>query len=341
VKIFSSRWTRPVGVSILAAGMAVGMSSLADAAPTAPPIGNLAAGVADDGAHVVAETAVDNSIEDLTVDSPALGGDVTVRIVLPADWYSKPKATWPTLYMMPGAQETDPSAIWTSQTDFEQFMHGRNVLSVLPAEGFVGIATNYLNGPAYATFTAVELPQIMQRGFRSSGRNAITGVSTGGYSAMMLAADYPGEYKAAASYSGLLDTQFPLLSTLVLDDVLSSANLPSTALWGSQLFNASTWSANNPVNVTSQLRGIPLFVSFGSGIPGPYDNASDPLLTVESGFLESSAEDTDEAFLTSAASSGDTVTTDAYVFGTHTWPYGQREFQRSWPMLASALGVRG
>ena len=27
--------------------------------------------------------------------------------------------------------------------------------------------------------------------------------------------------------------------------------------------------------------------------------------------------------------------------GTHSWPYWQREFKNSWPMLASALGARG
>ena len=324
------------------ASAAAAASTASTAAAAAAPVGNLAAARADDGAYVVAETPVDAQMVDLTISSPALKGTSTVRLILPHDWYTDPTATWPTLYMINGSHDPNTYKSWTAHTDLESVMAPRDVLTALPSDGQAGYGSSETGGgPNYDTWESVEVPQILQRAYRSSGRNAIAGLSSGGFAAMQLAALHSGEYRAAASYSGPLDTQFPGMPQIIQADLVTAGE-SADALWGDPLWSASTWAAHNPRVLVSRLKGTALYVSCGNGIPGPLDTVSDlydVANTVGGSLLEAPALADDMSFLLAAAVAGVPVTTDLYGPGTHTWPYWQREFQRSWPVLAGGLGV--
>jgi S-formylglutathione hydrolase FrmB len=116
--------------------------------------------------------------------------------------------------------------------------------------------------------------------------------------------------------------------------ILQSEGEDPDALWGDPDRDAKRWAAHNPRDLAARLRGTRLFVSSGSGRPGPLDppNAgSDPIEPVvlrETG-----------SFVVRLRELGIPARVDLYGRGTHSWPYWQRELHRSWPLLLRALGA--
>ena len=106
--------------------------------------------------------------------------------------------------------------------------------------------------PMWETFHLTELPQLLERNWNASDRRVIAGLSMGGLGAMSYAARHPGMFRAAASYSGVLDTT---------DQDLFDGE----AAFGDPVAQADYWKAHNPLALAAQLKGIPLYVSYGNG----------------------------------------------------------------------------
>jgi S-formylglutathione hydrolase FrmB len=323
------------GAFVLAAG------GLAQAAPTAPtaPVGNVSAAVASSGAKVVAETRIAPNVVDLTVQSPAVG-TTKVRLLLPKDFASRPDLAFPTFYLYHGANEPKDYTSWTEFTDVATFFKDKNALVVLPSDGLAGYYTDPV-GPANAgqpkweTFHTKELPQLLKRGYRSNGHNAAGGISIGGYGALIYAARHPGFLKAAASYSGLTDTQ-SLAGTLSITAARASAKL-DPEVWGSRLSNAKVWEAHNPAVNVKRLRGTKLYISAGDGAPGPLDNTRVTDATqARIGEMFVGAEN--RTFVASLKKARVPVTAHLYSGGWHNWGYWEREYKLSWPLLSKAIG---
>jgi diacylglycerol O-acyltransferase / trehalose O-mycolyltransferase len=278
-------------------------------------------------------------VVDLQIASDALQKTVATRILLPRDWDARPNARWPVLYLLHGAQfnKSDPtpnSELWSTQTDLIAFTANRNVLVVMPEAGNDGWYSDWYNGgaggpPAWETFHLTELRELVEQRYRASTVRAIAGVSMGGFGAMSYAARHPGMFRAAASYSGDLDTLGAWLLTS-LPSLFNGDNMD--LVWGNLFFSVARWSAHNPAALVSELTRIPIFVSSGNGTPGPLDPAG-----TGSDLLEQSVDQTSLTFVKALAPLNPRLTTDFYGNGTHTWPYWQQEFHRSFAMLAAAL----
>ena len=136
----------------------------------------------------------------------------------------------------------------------------------MPEGGTEGYYSNWFNEgrggpPAWQTFHLTELIQVLERDWRASDHRAVAGLSMGGLGAMLYAAHSPHLFRAAASFSGVLDT----LST-------TDWQFPPEA-WGNRTQQAKVWRQHNPTDRAADLRGISLFVSYGHGDPGPLDAA--------------------------------------------------------------------
>jgi S-formylglutathione hydrolase FrmB len=275
----------------------------------------------------VAETVVDARTIDLTINSPAIGGNVMTRLLLPKDWATQPLATWPVLWLLHGAGEPQDYKSWTFYTNVEAFTADKNALVVMPSDGQAGFYTDWLFGGSanprrWQTFQMVELYQILLRGYRASAANqAIGGLSLGGYGALSYAFQYPGRFKAAASYSGLVDTLWPGAPALV-DAMVLRANQNPIQMWGDPILNFPAWAARDPGVNYRRLAGVRLYISCGNGTPQDGDAPIDARL------LESVAAPANRAL---AANLGNA--------GVHAWPYWQARFQESWPVLAAGLGL--
>ncbi|GAA3384659.1 alpha/beta hydrolase [Cryptosporangium minutisporangium] len=321
-------------VSAVAAVLVATALSAVRATPALADVGGLSKGVADDGARVVSETFVEWQKLDIVVESPAMNGRTPVRLLLPKDYFTQPDRKWPTLYLMHGCCEPQDYKSWTAFTDVYDFFHNRNVLVVMPSDGLAGFYSDPLrgSGPKYETFHINELTQIIERGYRGSNVRAIAGLSVGGFGSFSYAARHPGMFKAAASYSGLLDTLVPG-GPAAVEWMRRQAGEDLFSLWGDSILNRRTWQAHNPANLLSGLRGTQLYISCGDGRAADLDQ-DDTFVWQETAALL-----TTQSFVSKARSAGLPMTVRLYGRGTHTWPYWQREFKNSWPMLASALGV--
>jgi diacylglycerol O-acyltransferase / trehalose O-mycolyltransferase len=243
------------------------------------------------------------------------------------------------LYLLHGCCDTYQT--WTEETNVEQETQGAPVIIAMPDGGPVGFYSNWWNfglgGENWETYTATELPQILQSGFRASTVKAIAGVSTGGGAALFIAAHHPGGYAAAASYSGMDCSQLPAAVSTISAAVLRAGILPDN-LWGDPVFQFPIWRDHNPCALASSLRGTQLFLSVGSGLTlsGSQTTCSAGLT---SNILESVVATGVYTFATTLSALGVPYTSDFYGGGCHAWPDWSTAFDRSWPMLEVALGA--
>jgi S-formylglutathione hydrolase FrmB len=326
------RWIA-VALALCAVMLQTVVSGDTGVAEAAPP-----AVTADDGARILSETWIDDRTVDLNIDSPALGTTGMVRVLVPTRWRTDTTRTWPSLYLLHGCCEPKDYTSWTSFTDVEQFTANQDVMVIMPTDGTAGTYSKWWNfglssKPDWETFHVTEVRQLVERGYRAGTVRAIAGLSSGGFGAMSYAFRHPGMFRAAAAYSGMLDTLLAPTPAIV-QLILSREGFNPLALWGDPIFHRSLWSERNPADHVTALRGTRLYVSSGNGVPGPLDTTSDVDVFEAPALLATMS------FTSKVQAAGMPITADFYGPGTHTWPYWQRALHNSWPTtLAPALGL--
>ena len=255
-----------------------------------------------------------------------------MRVQLPPGFEAKPGERWPVLYLLHGAGGDHAQL---TQFAADSTLSAADVLVVMPDGGITGFYSDWWNGggggpPMWETFHLVELRELLERNWRAGDRRAVAGVSMGGYGAIEYAARQPGYFLAAASYSGPVA---PFSDPEAFIQVLAGIGAAgSDDLWGDPVAQAEVWRAHDPAVNASQLSGTDLFVSFGSGEPGPLDGS-------DASFdeLEAFAATQGRAFVDRLTELQIPATVDAYGPGTHDGTYFLREFERSLPSLLEAL----
>jgi S-formylglutathione hydrolase FrmB len=306
-------------------------------------------GKAADGSYVANEVPVDSHMGDLTIASTAMQSAMHVRIIVPPDYFTNPTKTFPVLYLLSGSSADNSDwQDWSQASPIESYMENREVITVMPQDGNAGMYTNwvgtsqiYPGKPQWQTFHTIELPQIMSSGYRANGVNAIAGISEGGLGVIDYPATNPGLYKAAATFSGLVDLQFPGSPlTVALSEIRTNDNPSGPFGVGTAFTNDPAWSARNPLKLVGKLAagGTSLFVSAGNGEPGPYDYSQ--TFAADSYVYEQAAQYQAHELVTAAQAAGVNVTSDFYGAGKHDWPSWIHEFPKAWAeVLAPGLGV--
>jgi diacylglycerol O-acyltransferase / trehalose O-mycolyltransferase len=272
-------------------------------------------------------------LHDLTIASTALGFSASVRLLLPTAFDAEPQRRWPVLYLLHGCCDSYDS--WTRSTDVEELTADSDVIVAMPDGGRAGFYSDWRDGPAWERFHVDELHQVLVDEYRASDVRAIGGLSMGGLGALTYAARHPGTFRAAASYSGIVHTRLTQRQSWGYVELLEAEGEDYLALWGHPERDAETWAQHNPYDLAEQLRVTALFLSVGSGAPGPLDP---PGVSVDS--IERSLALENEAFASRLAELGIPVQISFYGPGTHTWPYWERELHVSWPMFTRALGLQ-
>jgi diacylglycerol O-acyltransferase / trehalose O-mycolyltransferase len=282
--------------------------------------------------RIVATTVLSARMRDLTVASPALGGTVKVRLLLPAHYPARPEGRWPVLYLLHGCCDTYQS--WTRSTDVEALTAHSDVLVVMPDGGKAGFYSDWLTGPRWETFHLVELRRILERDYRVGTVMAVAGASMGGLGALAYAARHPGLFRAAASFSGIVDTRLTPQESMRYVDLVRSQGEDPSRLWGDPRDDFAVWAAHNPYDLAPRLRGTQLFVAVGTGQPGPLDPPGTAASTIESSLAAENA-----ALARWLRALKIPAQLDFYGPGTHNWPYWQRDLHHAWPLLEHALGA--
>jgi S-formylglutathione hydrolase FrmB len=141
------------------------------------------------------------------VASPALAGDVRVRVILPPG-YTSSRKRYPVVYFLHGLPGSSSSFLGNDWLGGALAAAGRAIL-VLPQ----GARDNdsdpeYLNwgsGRNWETYIAREVPRYVDAHFRtihSRGGRAIIGLSAGGYGATLLGLHHLGTFSVIESWSG-------------------------------------------------------------------------------------------------------------------------------------------
>lgn len=320
---------RSAAAAVVAAALLLGGPGPASAEPSGPSITDIRSGA--------------DRVLTVEVYSPAMAG-TTELLVLPAADPSRPA---PTLYLLNGASgHVDGS--WHDSTDYQSFFAGKQVNVVIPLGGAGSYFTDWqsddpvLGTQRWATFLTEELPPLIDERFDGTGANAVAGVSMSGTSVFQLALGAPGLYRAIGSFSGCVRTS-DVQGQVMVNAVVAAHHGNPVNMWGPP--SDPTWQDNDPYLHAERLRGTEIYVSSGSGLPGPLDSPAAvggdsselayrllfgaPLEAVTNMCTLQLRERLQEL--------GIPATVDLRPTGTHAWGYWQQDLHKAWPMFEAAL----
>lgn len=293
--------------------------------------------------------AVNDRTVQLQVYSAAMRQNITVNVQRPAD-DSVPR---PTLYLLNGGGGGEDKATWQLNTDALSFLGTKDVTVVQPVGGQWSYYTDWrapdpkLGLYKWKTFLTEELPPLIDAKFGTNGVNAIAGLSMSGTSALQLPIAKPGLYRAVASYSGCAQISDPVGQSFVNLAVQMWGGGNTVNMYGPP--DDPMWQANDPYLHADRLRGLKLFLSSGTGVPGMYDVPGGKYVQQgPNGFvdqvaggsvIEAAADWCTRNMRDRLDALGIPATYDFQPTGTHSWGYWQDALKASWPVLAEGLGV--
>lgn len=306
--------------------------SAGDAPPVpSPPPPSSSALTSSPPARIVDTEQISDRQVDLTIDSPAVGSAVKVRLLVPKSFRPGPTPTRPVLYLLHGC--CDSYVSWTRSTDIEQLTKDLDVLVVMPDGGKVGFYSDWKSGPAWERFHLAELPALLGPEYGAGEPRAIAGVSMGGLGALGYTARHPGMFRAVASFSGIAHIRQSADTSQGYIGLVQSQGEDGYALWGDPATDEDTWQEHNPYDLADRLQGMPVYLSCGNGESGPLDAEG----TVDS--IEAQLRRENEALAKRLRKLQPEATVHLYGPGTHNWVYWERELHAAWPMITKALGL--
>ncbi|MDQ1374131.1 MAG: hypothetical protein QOJ09_1469, partial [Actinomycetota bacterium] len=181
-----------------------------------------------------------------------------VRVILPDGYAENPCRTYPVLYLLHGAGDTYRT--WVENTDVVAFTKQFPMIVVMPDSGRnaeAGWYSDWKDGSRqWEQFHMDVLPAFIDSTYRTegAGHRLIAGLSMGGFGTMSYAARHPGMFKAAASFSGAVDTMYGFpLSGPGFAAAHPYFGTPDDRTWGNQLTDEATWRAHNPTDLAPNL----------------------------------------------------------------------------------------
>jgi S-formylglutathione hydrolase FrmB len=283
---------------------------------------------------------LDPRLREYRLATPALPESTILRVLLPDGYKQHPKRRYPVLYLLHGCcdYDVDGAQAWTTHGYAEQTTKGKNLIVVMPAGGRGGMYSDWLMAgtqgrPQWETYHVKQLIPWVDGTFRTRprrGGRAIAGLSMGGFGAMKYAATYPDKFVAAASFSGIVDSN--------VNDGQAHGALPAldggtpASVWGPRQTDEIRWRSQNPWDLAENLRPLQLAIRTGNGQPGPFDDGGAPYDPLEGGVHENSVSLHRRLKALRIAH-----TWDDYGPGTHTWPYWARDLRRSLPQQLAVL----
>ncbi|MFJ4654972.1 alpha/beta hydrolase [Nocardia sp. NPDC088792] len=309
----------------------------------------LADPVAPDGSKIVSVKPIDDRHLTLEVYSAAMDKNVRVDVQRPADT-SQPR---PVLYLINGADGGVGTANWEDKSpDTLKWLADKDVNVVQIIGGAWSYYTDWrapdpvLGVNKWKTFFTEEIPPLVDAGLGTNGRNAIAGLSTSGTSVLNLAIAKPELYGAVAAYSGCAQTS-DYLGQQFVHVVVGKGGGDVENMYGPD--NDPLWVENDPYVNADKLRGVGLYISSGSGLPGAHDTLDGPYTLpgtgglanqlVVGGVIEAAVNYCSHNLANKLNSLNIPATYDFEPTGTHSWGYWHDQLPKSWPVLAQGLGL--
>jgi S-formylglutathione hydrolase FrmB len=144
--------------------------------------------------------------------SSSVGDTMKVIVLLPAG-YDTTKS-YPILYLLHGWMGSEID--WTSKTSLESYTSDLQAIIAMPdARNSWYVNSNTDKKLRYEDYIMVDLPRFLESKFRiDTNREAIAGLSMGGYGALVLSMRHPGKFLFAGDLSGAISIPQIIDSTL-------------------------------------------------------------------------------------------------------------------------------
>ncbi|MFD4367193.1 alpha/beta hydrolase [Rhodococcus sp. NPDC058521] len=277
------------------------------------------------------------------VAAPGGVGQIKVRIWLANNGSNK------AVYLLDGLRATDDVSGWEHETNAAWLSdHGVNVVEPVGGQSSFYAdwyaPNNFTNQPytyKWESFLTQNLPDFLANTYGiSRNQNAVVGLSMGGNAALTLAAYHRDQFTFAGAMSGYLNLSAPGMREAIRVAMLDAGRFNSDAMWGPPWDPA--WLRHDPFVLAPNLRGLPMWISAGSGIPGPHDNPQSAIDVFNTGTgmgLEALALAQNRAFEVRLATLGIPAHFDFPAVGTHKWGYWQDQLWAMLPMMKGSIGA--
>ncbi|MFC3243525.1 alpha/beta hydrolase [Gordonia humi] len=335
------------GVAALSVAVATcAGAGTAFAEPSTPPV----PATAQLPSRIVSNTKVTPRESLLEVYSASMGRTVSLTVLRPQD-VSKPA---PVLYLLNGAGGGEDSATWKAKTDYKDFFADKRVNVVTPNSGAFSYYTDWqkddpvLGRNKWQTFLTEELPPLVDEAFSTTGANAIAGISMAGTSVFNLAIAKPELYRSVAAFSGCARTSDPLGQAYIRTVVGDRGRGDVTNMWGP--LNGPGWKDNDPYLHADKLKGVKVYMTTGTGLPGRYDVPGarlingDPAVLIDQvlmgGAIEAIVNSCTQQVKQAFDKAGVDTTVTTRPVGTHSWEYWQQDLHETWPSIARDLTAK-
>ncbi|OQQ26843.1 mycolyltransferase [Prescottella equi] len=304
-----------------------------------PPLPPLRDDIA--AAAITGEEQKTDRLVRFTVASPALRREVGVEVLLPKD-NSVPR---PSIYALESVDAREDTSGWVTIGGAPDFFADKNVNVVMINGGVSGMYTDWdridpgVGLHKWETFITQELPTLLDARLNTNGVKSLLGISMGSQGAMMLAHRNPGMYRGIAVFSGCYSTVDDL-GRLSVQSTVSSRGGDIANVWGE--VGGPGWVAHDTVRNAEALRGMDIYVSVASGVPGKYEDpaASDwfdrvfiggPMEVLANGCTRLLDARLDELNIP--------ATFEYEAIGIHGWAYWRDRLPQAWPTLARSLDL--
>ena len=304
-----------------------------------------------------AQAAKPSRIVDIVHDSPrqdtvlvysgAMDRTIPVTVLLPRD-VNRPA---PTLYLLNGAGGGEDSATWDARTKYKKFFADKQVYVVTPIGGAFSYYTDWqrddpvLGRNKWQTFLTKELPPLLDGRFRTTKAKSLAGISMAGTSVLNLAIAAPHLYRSVAGFSGCARTSDPLGQEYIRLVVADRGGGDLVNMWGP--LKGPGWRANDPYLNAAKLRGTKVYMTAGTGLPGPHEQLSDPNIDGDvftlanqallGGLIEAAVDNCTRQTAARLTQLGIPAQVNLRPVGTHSWGYWQDDLYRTWPSIARDL----
>ncbi|EOM74707.1 85 complex protein [Rhodococcus rhodnii LMG 5362] len=277
------------------------------------------------------------------VPAPGGIGQIKVRIWLANNGSNR------AVYLLDGLRATWDVSGWEHETNAAWLAdHGVNVIMPVGGESSFyadWYAPSNFNAQPFTykweSFLTQNLPDHLAGRYGiSRNNNAVVGLSMGGNAALILAAYHRNQFAFAGSLSGYLNLSAPGMPEAIRVAMIDAGRYNSDAMWGPPWDPA--WRRHDPFVAAPQLRGLPMWISAGSGLPGAYDQPVAPIdyyNTANAMGLEALALTQNRAFQVRLATLGIGAHFDFPAQGTHKWGYWQDQLWAMLPMLKGSIGA--
>ena len=193
----------------------------------------------------------------------------------------------------------------------------------------------------WETFLTKELPDFLEDYGVSRTNNARRRPVDGWQRRAALAAYHRDQFKFAGSLSGYLNISAPGMREAIRVAMLDAGRYNVDSMWGPPWSTA--WLRKDPFVFAPQLKGLPMYISAGTGIPGQYDQPNSLDRRVQhddrDGARGAVHGEHSRAFQFRLATLQIPARFDFPLTGTHGWKYWEGELWKSRPQILDALNA--